>query len=81
MSLVTTDPNCNSWGVPLNPQNFGVDRDNTCEYGCVRCQTWHKYGDPLFGPHLADQSKHGYQTRRRTAAERILWDFLAAIAE
>jgi len=75
------DPTLDSWGRPIRPERFGVDRYTTCEYGCVRCQVHHRYGDPLFGPHLFHQSKHGYQSRRRTPAERILFVFLAAMAE
>lgn len=29
------------------------------EYGCVRCQTYHTEGQPLFAEHIMSQSKHG----------------------
>ena len=29
------------------------------EYGCVRCQSYHRECDALYGPHLYFQSKHG----------------------
>jgi hypothetical protein len=33
------------------------------EYGCVRCQTYHIEGDPLFEEHLYFQSKQGIRAR------------------
>ena len=33
------------------------------EYGCVKCQTYHVEGDPLYEAHLYFQSKHGTWTR------------------
>lgn len=29
------------------------------EYGCVRCQGYHREGDALYDAHLYFQSKHG----------------------
>jgi hypothetical protein len=29
------------------------------EYGCVRCQQYHRECDPLYQPHIMCQSKHG----------------------
>lgn len=33
------------------------------EYGCCRCQGYHREGEPLFEPHLFWQSKHSYRER------------------
>lgn len=29
------------------------------EYGCVKCQTWHREDEPIYAEHLCWQSKHG----------------------
>jgi hypothetical protein len=40
------------------------------EYGCVRCQKWHRRGiDPEYEPHLYYQSKHGWHERVATPNE------------
>lgn len=31
------------------------------EYGCTRCQTYHREPDPLYREHLVWQSKHSYR--------------------
>lgn len=32
-------------------------------YGCVKCQTRHTEGEPLYSAHLFHQSKHGIDMR------------------
>lgn len=40
------------------------------EYGCTRCQKWHREGlDAEYEPHLYWQSKHGPMERPATPAE------------
>jgi hypothetical protein len=36
------------------------------DYGCVKCQKYHREGDPLYTLHLFHQSKHGIRVWTET---------------
>jgi hypothetical protein len=37
------------------------------EYGCVKCQKYHREGEELYEPHIGFQSKHGLREVRKPA--------------
>lgn len=52
-------------------KDIEMEPNRIVEYGCVKCQKYHREGDDLYDAHLMWQSKHGIQRRPPTKAERV----------